>query len=73
MERDYEDEGYGAGLHGDPLDACRLQKPDRRALWVRGWHRGREAAETAAAEAERPTISPEGRRQLAALRASLRD
>lgn len=32
--------GEAAGRRGEPIDACRYRRPDRRNAWVRGWHEG---------------------------------
>lgn len=34
--------GQAAGQRGEPLDACRYRRADRRNAWVRGWHAGED-------------------------------
>ena len=38
--RPYYDQGRLAGQRGEPKDACRYRRADRRCAWMRGWYAG---------------------------------
>ncbi|MGH8562737.1 MAG: hypothetical protein ACREXW_01100 [Gammaproteobacteria bacterium] len=44
--------GLAAALGGEPVDACRYRRADRRNAWVWGWHKGEHLALEAAAVRE---------------------
>jgi hypothetical protein len=55
--------GEAAAMRGEPLDACRSRRADRRNAWVRGWHAGqteRLRLEAFLAERRQPRRTLEG-------------
>jgi ribosome modulation factor len=38
--RPYYEQGQLAGQRGEPKDACRFRRADRRCAWLRGWYAG---------------------------------
>lgn len=40
--RPYYDQGQLAGQRGEPKDACRYRRADRRCAWMRGWYAGED-------------------------------